>query len=257
MNDFGIMNDSGSSGNSKSAGMKEDIILLHGALGSMEQLIKLSNKLKDSYNVVLFDLNGHGRNESTADFDMEIFADQLLDEMDRRNINQSHFFGYSMGGYVALQLARTNPDRVGNIVCLGTKLEWSPEIAENENKMLDFKKLQEKVPHYAETLQKRHLDWKIVLQKTGSMMRNLGDGKAMKAEDFASIHSRVLLCVGEKDAMLSIVECRKYAAMIPNASWKILENTPHPIEKVDLQLLSGEIKTFIGKRTPYRNSKIF
>lgn len=236
--------------------MKENIILLHGALGSKEQLMELSTKLNDTFNVVVFDLEGHGKNQNKVEFDMKLFGRQIAKEMDERKIMRSHIFGFSMGGYAALQLATSDPDRVGDVICLGTKLEWSPAIAEKETSMLDKDKLQEKVPHYVDLLSKRHFDWKGLLYNTRKMMLDLGNGAALDATDFSIITSRVLLCVGEHDNMVSIDETKKTANEIPNGNLKILKNTAHPIEKLDMLMLSQIIENFICTKQHNHNSKI-
>ena len=45
--------------------------------------------------------------------------------------------GHSMGGYVALKLALKRPELVDRIITLGTKFNWTPEVAAKEVKMLN------------------------------------------------------------------------------------------------------------------------
>ena len=76
--------------------------------------------------------------------------------MNENYIQTIDIFGYSMGGYVALWLARFYPDRVGKIFTLGTKLKWNDEEAEKEIKMLNPEKVELKVPAFAQQLAERH-----------------------------------------------------------------------------------------------------
>ncbi|MBK7855574.1 MAG: hypothetical protein IPJ79_12335 [Bacteroidetes bacterium] len=60
------------------------------------------------------------------------------------NIGAANIFGYSMGGYVALWLARFKPHLVQFVFTLATKLNWNEETSAKENRMLNANKMEEK-----------------------------------------------------------------------------------------------------------------
>ena len=120
--------------------MVTSIILLHGAIGASDQLIPLGNELKENnFDVFYLNFSGHGRQNFEIDFGVKQFVDELSSFISKNKLQQPHVFGYSMGGYVALYLASEKPEMIGTIFTLGTKFEWSPEIAVKEIKMLDKK----------------------------------------------------------------------------------------------------------------------
>jgi pimeloyl-ACP methyl ester carboxylesterase len=164
----------------------QTIILLHGAIGAKDQLEPLAIELKQQgYNVFTLSFSGHGQTPFQTHFGIEQFALELEQFIKENNLQQPTVFGYSMGGYVALYLAQQQPTLLGNIITLGTKFEWSPEISAKETKMLDSKTIIEKVPKFAEALQKRHgQDWELLLQKTAEMMLSLGNKNALSLNDF-------------------------------------------------------------------------
>ena len=134
----------------------KNIILLHGAIGAKDQLEPLAVELKQQgYNVFMLNFSGHGQIPFQIHFSIEQFALELEQFIEANNLQRPTVFGYSMGGYVALYLAKQQPNILGNIIILGTKFEWSPAIAQKEVKMLDSKTIMEKVPKFAEALQKR------------------------------------------------------------------------------------------------------
>jgi esterase/lipase len=150
-----------------------------------------------------------------------------------------------MGGYVALYLAHRNSNILGNIITLGTKFEWSPEIAQKEVKMLDSKIIIEKVPKFAEALQKRHgQDWELLLQKTAEMMLSLGNKNALSLTDFTTIENKVLIGLADKDNMVSLEETTAVYKQLKNGAMYMLPNTKHPIETVDVGLLSQIVSLF-------------
>ena len=217
----------------------KNIILLHGAIGAKDQLEPLSAELKQQgYNVFTLSFSGHGQTPFASNFGIEQFAVELEQFVIENKLDKSTVFGYSMGGYVALYLAHRNPNIIGNIITLGTKFEWSSEIAQKEVKMLDSKIIIEKVPKFAETLQKRHgQDWELLLQKTAEMMLSLGNKNALSLSDFASIENKVLIGLADKDNMVSLEETTAVYKQLKNGAMYMLPNTKHPIETVDIGLL--------------------
>ncbi len=154
-------------------------------------------------------------------------------------------FGYSMGGYVALYLAKQQPNVLGNIIILGTKFEWSPAIAQKEVKMLDSKTIMEKVPKFAEALQKRHgLNWELLLQKTEEMMLTLGNKNALSLSDFSAIENKIFIGIADKDIMVSLEETTAVYKQLKNGAMYMLPNTKHPIETVDSKLLVELVNRF-------------
>jgi len=224
----------------------KNIILLHGAIGAKDQLELLTDELgQQECNIYTLNFSGHGRTPFQAQFGIEQFASELEQFVLQNNLEKPMIFGYSMGGYVALYLAFTRPGMLGNIISLGTKFEWNPEVSAKETKMLDSKTIIEKVPKFAEVLQKRHgNDWKILLQKTAEMMVNLGNKNALSRNDFTSIENKVLIGLADKDNMVSLEETTSVYKQLKNGAMYMLPNTKHPIESVNVKLLAKIITEF-------------
>src|SRR5687767_1843345 len=154
-----------------------DLILLHGALGDAGQLTPLAERVDDGRRVTALELAGHGATPADGPLRIELFAAMVVDEMDRREIARADFFGYSMGGYVALYLAATAGDRVRRVATLATKLAWTPEVAARESTMLDATTIRSKVPKFAAALEARHtaLGWEVLLSRTAELLHELGE----------------------------------------------------------------------------------
>jgi len=216
------------------------IILLHGAIGAKDQLEPLAVELKQQgYNVFTLSFSGHGQTPFATNFGIEQFALELEQFITTNHLDKPTVFGYSMGGYVALYLAHQQPTLLGNLITLGTKFEWSPEISAKETKMLDSKTILEKVPKFAEALQKRHgNNWELLLQKTAEMMIDLGNKNALSLNDFTSIENKVLIGLSDKDNMVSLEETIAVYKQLKNGAMYMLPNTKHPIETVGSKLLA-------------------
>ena len=226
----------------------QHLLLLHGAIGSREQLLNLQKELQDEFEVHCFNFSGHGGEEMPAeDFSMQLFSRQVLSYMDDREILNASVFGYSMGGFVALTMAEEFPSRFKAIITLGTKFRWDPDIAAREMKMLDPISIEAKVPQFANELRQRHTDknWKKVLENTSSMLRDLGD-QHYGADHFKAVNVPVLIMLGDRDKMVTMEETVGFYRSLPNGSLCILQGTGHQVEKVDLQRIANEVRVFLS-----------
>ncbi len=144
-------------------------------------------------------------------------------------------------------LAKQNPEKVGKIITLATKFNWDETIAANEIKMLNADKIAEKLPAFAETLQKRHApnDWKTLLSKSAEMLYGLGKDNTLKLEDYKDIKTPSLILLGDRDKMVTLDETVAIYKQLPNAQMGVLPHTPHPIEQTDPELLTYFINRFL------------
>lgn len=226
--------------------MSRDLLLLHGAIGSSGQLKPLQRELGNDFTVHLLNFSGHGGKTIPGEFSISAFAEDVLRYLEEKKINSIDIFGYSMGGYVALYLAKHYPGKVNRIFTLATKFSWSEDIAEREIKMLDAEKIIEKIPAFAQVLKERHspADWKTVLQKTADMMQKMGKENPLSGKDFKEITNEVMVSAGDRDTMVSMEETMVVYRFLQNGKLLVIPDTQHPIEKVNTQRLAYEIRQF-------------
>jgi pimeloyl-ACP methyl ester carboxylesterase len=226
----------------------QHLLLLHGAIGAPIQLTPLADKLMAKFNVFTPGFTGHGgKSFSDVPFSMELFAEDALRFMQEKQLDKAAVFGYSMGGYVGMYLAKHYPDKIDKVITLATKYHWDEAIATKEIQMLNPDKIEQKIPAFAEILRERHTpnDWREVLRKTAEMMMDLGKNNTLKTEDYATLNTPSLLLLGDRDKMVSLEETLAVYKALPNAQMSILPETPHPIEQVDNGLLSFMIERFL------------
>lgn len=223
------------------------MLLLHGALGAASQFGPLLPLLADRFQLHTLDFQGHGGQPfPERPFSIHHCALEVLQWMQERGIEQTDIFGYSMGGYVGLYLARHHPARVGRLFTLATKFDWNPDGAAREAAMLNPEKMQQKVPQFYAALQQRHSPNNLdeLLHRTAAMMTALGEQPEVTLQDLAQIQTPVRVGVGDRDQMVSIEETVQIFRQIPNGQLAVLPATPHPIEKVPLPRLAAEIQEF-------------
>ena len=228
-----------------------DTFLLHGAIGDGRQLAPLADRLTDGGvgRPMLVELPGHGTTPlGTYEFSIDGFARFVLAELDRRSVAQADFFGYSMGGYVALHLAAIAPARVHRVATLATKLAWTPDVAARESAMLDAATIRAKVPKFAAALEQRHtaLGWEALLARTAELLADLGARPLLTPAVFATIEHPVRIAVGDRDATVSIAECADAVRALQTGQLEVHPATPHPFEKAPLDRVARSLTEFFA-----------
>ena len=218
---------------------KPTLLLLHGALGTKNQLKAIKELLLEQFDVYDFNFSGHGGDDSDEAFSIDLFTQNVIDFLSANNIKYTSIFGYSMGGYVALNLALKRPELVNKIVTYGTKFDWTEASAKKEVKMLNPDVIEEKVPRFAEKLKNDHFpsDWKTLMKKTADMMLNLGGGEKISDAAFSTIQHNVTIAIGLEDMMVTVEESVHIASLIPSAQMQVLAGQPHPFEQVDSEII--------------------
>lgn len=228
----------------------QPLLLLHGALGSQAQFETLKAKLSARYQVYTLDFIGHGNspmNDHEA-LSVSSFAKQVLDFLNQHKLSNIAIFGYSMGGYVALYLAKHYPHMVSKVFTLATKFDWNPESSKKEAAMLNWEIMEQKVLKFTQYLQALHQADKApkLVKGTAEMMLAMGQHPPLTLAEVGSLEQPVLFSVGDKDAMVSFDETLAlYKSKTNNQLW-VVPDTVHAFEKVNLDKLSREIEYFFN-----------
>jgi len=216
-----------------------DLILMHGALGASSQFDTIIPLLEHKFNVYRFDFVGHGSNQDDAEFTMNMFANQLHEFIQENKLEKPSVFGYSLGGYVSYTLSLKDPDALGQIMSIGSKLKWNPEEARKEIPLINAEKIKQKVPKYAAYLQSLHGDsWPSIMDKLARMIYGLGNGNALTLDDFSKINNKSYVGVGEFDEMVTQEETEEVAETIPNGQFFVLRDSKHGMQTIDMTLIA-------------------
>lgn len=222
-------------------------MLLHGALGAGTQFGPLETLLEDAFEVHTLDFEGHGTSPlRDRPLRMAHYAENVLAYLDQKAIPAAGIFGHSLGGHVGLFLARFHPERISCVFTLGTKFNWTPEIAEKENKMLLPEKIMEKVPQFGNLLRKRHsaAGWETLLEMQREMQLHVARNNPLPDDDIQSISQNVRISIGDRDKMVTLEESIRVYRLLERGELQVFPNTPHPLEKAPVQKLVKAIIDF-------------
>jgi len=94
------------------------LILLHGLFGSGQNLGQLARGLSDSFTVYSVDLPDHGRSAWSDECSIDSYADTLMGWLNNTIAEPVDLVGHSLGGKVAMAIARQRPALVAKLVIL-------------------------------------------------------------------------------------------------------------------------------------------
>lgn len=94
----------------------EDVIILHGLLGSLDNWQTIAKQLSDVYRVWILDQRNHGRSPHSTDMSYQNMADDLKEFMEHHGMTHAHIVGHSMGGKVAMTFALAYPDFTDQLI---------------------------------------------------------------------------------------------------------------------------------------------
>lgn len=112
-------------------GEGQPLFLLHGFPLDHTTWLPAANLLKPYFRCILPDLRGHGRSPvSGTEASISEMGADLVRLMDSLGIEQAIMAGHSMGGYIAMRLAREFPERVSGLGLVATRADAdAPERA--------------------------------------------------------------------------------------------------------------------------------
>jgi esterase len=92
------------------------LVVIHGLLGSADNWRSHLKVWQRSRRVIALDLRNHGRSPHAEGMRYATMADDVIALFDKLSIEQAHVLGHSMGGKVAITLARLAPERVASLI---------------------------------------------------------------------------------------------------------------------------------------------
>ncbi|WP_110665373.1 alpha/beta fold hydrolase [Salinicola halophilus] len=92
------------------------LVILHGLFGSADNWRSHVKQWQATRRVIAVDLRNHGRSPHGDGMSYEAMADDVLELLESLNLERVDLLGHSMGGKVAMTLARLQPARVAHLI---------------------------------------------------------------------------------------------------------------------------------------------
>lgn len=208
-------------------GTGRPLVLLHGGLHTIDLTFgPLIPTLAQSHQVIGIELQGHGH---TADIDrpmrLEDLADDVATLLSQLGIEQADFFGFSLGGIVALVLVLRRPDLVGKLVIASvdhqpdTTIRSPQEEAKRMPTEADFQEMRDAYARVAPDPQ----HFSEIAAKTSAMVHAV---EGWTAAELRTIQAPTLVLVGDTD-FVPLEHAVEMSELIPDAQLAVLPGTTH------------------------------
>jgi pimeloyl-ACP methyl ester carboxylesterase len=205
-------------------GTGKPLVLLHGAFGWANVYPALAKNRQ----VIAVELQGHGH---TADIDRPLSYEHMADDtaalLKHLKIERADFFGYSMGGNVALAIAIRHPTLVGKVAINGSHY-GKLEDAFDATAFQQFKSLP---ANFAPSVLKGPYDkvapdpkqWPVLVAK----VKQAGlDFKGFTRDDMKLIKAPVLITLGDRDGV-RLEHAVEMFRLIPHAQLAVFPGGDH------------------------------
>ncbi len=250
-------------------GKGDPILLINGYSHSMDNWDPtLLERLASNHTVIIFNNRGIGNTTSGENrfFSIAQFANDTAGLLDVLEIKQADILGYSMGGFIAQELALTHPDRVGKLIIYasicggnesilasqvvnilsngsGTAMEriekflplFFPEKWRNENP-----NYLERIPKTIETIPNKTLD-----QHTEAIFNWTGTCSKLK-----NITQPTLVIVGTDDVVTLPANSLLITERIPGAWLVQIKGAGHGLMYQYPEQFNKVLQTFLSTTTP-------
>lgn len=105
--------------NYKLEGSGKTLVFIHGLSDSLLYWEFLASNLKDNYQVLRVDLQGHGESKlENEEITLDTYVNDLNNLLERLNISKVNLIGFSLGSAVALSFAAKYPQKVDCLVLM-------------------------------------------------------------------------------------------------------------------------------------------
>lgn len=240
-------------------GEGEPLVLVHGLGSSHEDWELMVPALKEHFQVILYDVRGHGNTERTkGPYSIPLFANDLAKFLKAINIESAHIGGISMGGMIAFQFAVDYPEFLKKLIIINAVPDVKLKTLEEKVQLYTRKILTKAVGMYrmADLLIFNLFPWpnqkKLRARFLERFKRNdeapydaslnaiVGWGIGDKIKD---IEAPTIVISAEKD-YLPLETKEKYVNKMQNASFVVIKNSRHASTQDQPEKLSQLIIDF-------------
>lgn len=207
----------------------EPLLLLHGGMVSgAESWSRVLPLLPKGFKIIIPDSREHGRSTGSEKvIDYELLTENIVELLDKLEINKAHVVGWSDGGVIGLNMAIRFPDRIDKLVTYGANYHFSgiPKKARKE-----FRKISaETRPKWIADI--TYLNIAPDPSKMGSMIEKVVNmwltEPKWKIKDLAKIDTPVLILEDQRGGAIKPSHTQQMADSIKGAKLILIPGTDH------------------------------
>jgi pimeloyl-ACP methyl ester carboxylesterase len=241
------------------------VIFIHGSPFNKSVWDLQTEVLKNNYRVITYDLRGHGGSTGSAgSFSIDVFTTDLINLMNRLEVEKAILCGLSLGSYIALDAVEKYPGRFNGLVLSGTQcmVDTREVIAEREATIENL--IKKGIDHYAEESIRRFFGSRSFVNRKEEVraarnmilstpvssivntLRALNNRKEYCSR-LGEIKMPVMLLNGREDVITPVSSARNVQDSIRGAVMHIIEYAGHMANLENTHEFNGHLRKFIDE----------
>lgn len=233
------------------------VLLLHAWGESRRSFDRLLPLLPLTIHAIAMDQRGHGdASRPEVGYSLEHFAEDIVAFMDAAGISTAVLVGSSSGGYVAQQVAVTQPHRVAGLVLVGSPrdLQWRPPFADEVDQLsdpMDAAWVRESLTWFPQFHQvpQWYIDDRVRdgVRIPANVWRATFNGliAARPPTDAGTIAAPTLIIWGDRDELSAKEAEEALAGAIPDSRLLIYEDTGHLVLWEQPERVASDLIAFV------------
>ena len=229
----------------------EPLVLIHGSGQSIADMSAQISHFAPRYQVIVADSRAHGKSGMTEEqMTYKIMAADWVALIKHLQLPPVRLVGWSDGGNISLEIARTYPDSVDRLAVMGANL--SPDRSAVHGWAVDW------VTGFSQEIDRQiaagntDQNW-VALKQQFYLLRELPD---MSLAELASIKAPVLVMAGDKDIIREEHTVLIYQTLT-KAHLAIFPGETHFTPATDPDLFNATVERFMGGTYHRPESKTF
>jgi pimeloyl-ACP methyl ester carboxylesterase len=246
-------------------GQGQPVVLIHGVGLNKEMWGGQVVGLADTYQVIVYDMLGHGASpRPPANIDLKGYAEQLLELLDHLHLEKVTVIGFSMGGLIARAFALHFPQRLEALVVLNSVFNRS-----EQQRAGVIERTAQAAEHGPDANAEAALSRWFSLEYQGAnpaqikaLRQTLAENDPQgylttyslfatqdmyRAEDLGSLTMPTLIATGELDPGSTAQMARQLAQKIPDAEVVVLEQQRHMMPMESPRLVNRMLLEFLDR----------
>lgn len=232
-------------------GSEPPLVLLHGAMVTIETSF---DKTRPEFNkfrqTIAIEMQAHGHTGDIKDrpFSMKQWADDVYKLLKQLKVDSADFFGWSMGGGVAVQLALEHPEMLRKVIISGTAFFEEGQIAGQKEMMVTL--TPDVFPaEWKQEYAKKNPDPNGFPNLLAKVKQFAAEWKGMTVDEVKSIKAPVLIMLGDAD-IVRPEHAAEVFHLLPHAKLAVLPMTDHFVPVTRAEWVVAMVKEFLESPMP-------
>jgi len=243
------------------------LLFIHGLSGSSSAWLPYQERFSSDYNLVFFDLRGHGKSIRKRDADyysMANTANDIKQLSQKLGLAKFILVGHSFGALLAIDFAQKNPEMINGLILLAPDYRLGKTLRAKlvrsllgPAKIFSLKPFRERIGIHVDYAKFSNTgDWdfrRIYIDVRNTSFRvycyYLKSAGHFDSESILSrIKAPTLIVHGRKDTIFPVSDSVAMAKKLPLAQLKILPSANHILVLNNPQEVGDEIADFCNKK---------